>query len=269
MLAAGTISGFATGGAYAPTRDGFVGPDLHSLVVAPDEPSRLFVGGHDAVATSIDAGGRWRPIRSLKRADAMGWGFAGETVWVSGHPGLNRSDDGGRTFRRTNAGLPNTDVHAFGASGSILYGASPAVGVFASADDGRTWQLRSGRAGQGFFGRMVVDPTDPEHVLAADASNGPVESRDGGRTWFRLGGLDSAVWLSASRDLSFLVASGPAGVAASADAGQTWSRLGIPKAALLVELEPDQPQTMYAAANIDERARVWVSNDAGATWKRT
>lgn len=281
-LAAVLVMVAADGGAaVSPRRAGFVGGDLHSLVVSPNDPARLFVGGHEAVATSSNTGRSWRPVRSLANADAMGWGFEGDTLWVSGHPGLNRSDDGGKTFQRINAGLPNTDVHAFGAlfgpndfSGpatypSVLYGASPAVGVFASTDGGKTWDVRTDQVGFGFFGRIVVDPADPAHVLAADAANGPVESRDGGRTWRRLGGLRSAVWLSASTDVGRLVASGPAGTVQSVDGGATWTRLRTPKRALLVELQPDVPNVLYAAANVDGRARVWTSRDAGLTWTRT
>ena len=115
LAAALLVASAAPGGATSPARAGRVGGDLHSLVVSPTDPTRLFVGGHEAVATSANTGRSWRPVRSLVNADAMGWGFEGDTVWVSGHPGLNRSDDGGKTFRRVNAGLPDTDVHAFGA----------------------------------------------------------------------------------------------------------------------------------------------------------
>ena len=274
ILAADTVA------AKSSRRGGFVGGDLHSLVVNPADPARLFVGGHAAVATSSSTGRSWRPVRSLANADAMGWGFVGDTIWVSGHPGLNRSDDGGRTFQRVNAGLPNTDVHAFGApilpsSASpatrpfVLYGASPAVGVFASTDGGESWEVRTDQVGFSFFGRIVVDPADFAHVLAADAANGPVESRDGGRTWRRLGGLRSAVWISASTDVSRLIASGPAGTVQSADGGATWTRLRTPRRSLLVELQPDAPDILYAAANIDGRARVWTSLDAGLTWTIT
>lgn len=270
-----------SGAAVSLRRAGVVGGDLHSLVVNPSDPDRLFVGGHEAVATSPDAGQRWRPVRSLANADAMGWSFEGDTIWVSGHPGLNRSDDGGQTFHRVNGGLPNTDVHAFGAffvpndvSGpatrpSLLYAASPAVGFFASTDGGKTWEVRTDQVGFSFFGRIVVDPADPDHVVAADASNGPAESIDGGRTWYRLGGLRSAAWISASTDLTQLIASGPGGARRSSDGGDTWTRLLVPKGALLVEMQPDQPTTLYAAAHVGERARVWVSHDGGSSWART
>lgn len=282
VCASGLVMSIASSSAaVSPRRAGFVGGDLHSLVVNPSDPTQLFVGGHEAVATSSNSGQGWRPVRSLANADAMGWGFEGDTIWVSGHPGLNRSDDVGQTFQEVNAGLPDTDVHAFGAffvpngdSGpatrpSVLYAASPAVGFFASTDGGKTWEVRTDRAGFSFFGRIVVDPADPEHLLVADAANGPAESRDGGRSWRRLGGLRSAAWISASTDLTQLVASGPGGVRRSSDSGETWTRLRVPKGALLVEMQPDQPATLYAAANVDGRARIWVSRNGGLSWART
>jgi len=245
-----------------------VGADLHSLVVEAGS-GRLFVGGHQAVATSADGGRTWSPVGSLDGADAMGWGFGGSTIWVSGHPGLNRSDDGGRTFRRANQGLPNTDVHAFGASGSRLYGASPAVGVFASDDAGATWEVRTDREGRSFFGRILVDPAEPAHLVAADVRAGPVESRDGGRTWRHLGGVGAAAWVSwAGGDPARLVASGPSGAARSADGGRNWERLDVPAGARLVEAAPAADDLLYAAGLEDGRAALWVSRDRGRTWAR-
>lgn len=64
-----------------------------------------------------------------------------------GHPGLNRSIDGARSFDRINEGLPGTDVHAFGAGATTLYGAAAGVGVFSSTDSGATWTTVSADAG--------------------------------------------------------------------------------------------------------------------------
>lgn len=111
-----------------------MGDDLHSLVADPGNPQRLFAGGHLGVGVPVDAGRSWRPVRSLARADAMGWSFTGTDVWVSGHPGLNRSGDG-RRFERVNAGLPDTDIHAFGAGATTFVGASPTVGVSPPASE--------------------------------------------------------------------------------------------------------------------------------------
>ncbi len=252
----------------SPSTGAVVGGDLHSLVVDPTNPERLFVGGHQAVSTSSDGGRTWEAVSSLANADAMGWAFSTEAVYVSGHPGLSRSTDGGRTFHRHNQGLPDTDLHAFGAGAGILYGASPGAGVFASADGGQTWQVRSKEAGQSFFGRMVVDPADADHVVAADARAGVVESSDGGRTWRRLGASPAAAWLSAAgAGLESLVASGARGAARSDDGGRTWTPLQLPEGATLVEAAPT-PGLLYAAGHEEDSAVIWASRDGGRTWAR-
>jgi hypothetical protein len=252
----------------AATADGAtpaVGGDLHSLVVDPANDAHLFVGGHEAVAASVDAGKTWTQVDSLDNADAMGWGFAAHSLFVSGHPGLNRSDDGGRTWRRVNDTLPDTDVHAFGSGTKTLYGASPNVGVFASTDDGRTWSVRSADVGRSFFGRIVVG-TDDDHLFAADAGAGVAASSDGGRTWRRIGPLASAAWLS--RSGTTLVASGPAGAAISTDDGQQWADLKPPEAAALIEAARSDSKLLYAAGHHGASARIWVSRDGGQSWRR-
>ena len=246
-----------------------VGGDLHSLVVDPANPERLFVGGHQAVSASSDGGRSWQPVPSLEGADAMGWAFAPDAIYVSGHPGLSRSADGGQSFRRQNQGLPDTDVHAFGAGGGVLYGASPAAGVFASNDGGGSWQVRSEAAGPALFGRILVDPKNPEHLVAADVRSGPVDSSDGGRTWRKLGGLRAATWVSqAGPDTRALVASGPTGASRSADGGRSWSPVNLPEGGLLVEASASNPELLYAAAHQGSTAQVWMSRDGGRTWAR-
>lgn len=246
---------------------GLVGGDFHSLVVDPTDPQRVFVGGHQAVSVSSDGGATWDEVDTLRDADAMGWAFAGDAVYVSGHPGLNESTDGGRSFERVNQGIPHTDVHAFGGTDEVLYGASPAVGVFAgSAGD---WEVRTEAAGQSFFGRIVVDPADDQHLFAADAAAGVAESRDGGRSWQLLdSGLPAAVWMSRGGEgLGLLVASGPQGAARSTDGGQSWQRLDLPEGATLVEAVPGDTDLLYAGRHNGSRAQVYVSRDGGQSWE--
>ena len=248
--------------------EAFVGGDLHSLVADPQRPGRLYVGGHAAVATSADGGATWSPVDSLRGADAMGWAFGPDGIRVSGHPGLSRSSDGGRTFVPASTGLPSTDVHAFGGGGSVLYGASPAVGVFASADGGTTWEVRATATGQAFFGRILVDPSQPDHLVAADVRAGPVESSDGGRSWNPLGGLAGATWVTWGADRAILIASGPRGAARSSDGGRSWEPLPLPDGAVIVEASSGDDATIYAGGLVGTSARIWVSRDAGRTWNR-
>ncbi len=198
----------------------------------------------------------------------MGWAFTSDAVYVSGHPGLNRSTDGGRTFERVNEGLPDADVHAFGGSDGVVYGASPAVGVFASTGGVGSWEPRTGSADQSFFGRIVIDPDDPSHLFAADARFGVVESTDGGRTWMRIdAGHPAATWLSRGGDaVEVLVASGPAGAVRSSDGGQSWEPLDLPAGASLVEAVPGDADRLYAGRHDGSRVEVYVSDDGGASW---
>lgn len=272
VLVVVSLSGDGDGGGGAddaassrPSTTGIVGGDFHSLAADPTTPGRLFVGGHEAVSESRDAGRTWSRIGSLDGADAMGWGFVGDAVYVSGHPGISRATDGAR-FGRANEGLPDTDIHAFGGEASTLYGAGPRSGVIASTDGGRTWSSRTTARGQAFFGRILIGPNDDQHLIAADVRTGVVESTDGGRNWHELGGPPSAAWVS--RGGPVLYASGPRGAGRSTDGGQTWESVTLPQGATLLEADPFEPATLYTGVHDGSAVEVLVSHDSGAQWKR-
>jgi photosystem II stability/assembly factor-like uncharacterized protein len=245
----------------------FVGGDLHSLALDPDG-IRLYVGGHEAVAVSIDGGRSWTSIPTLDGADAMGWGFVGDRVFVGGHPGLHISEDGAKTFRKRNQGLPATDIHALGAGQGLVYAASPEAGVFASADGGRSWQPRSTNAGQAFMGRILVDPADPEHLWATDMRAGVVESADGGRSWRTLGGGVGAMWLSSDpANAAHLIASGPDRVTETLDGGKSWHRIEVPQGTWVVEMSrTDSHRVLFAAIHEESQAILRISRDGGRSW---
>ena len=169
---------------------------------------------------------------------------------------------------RINDGLPGTDVHAFGAGREVLYGSAADGGLFASTDGGATWEVRASDGTRAFFGRIVVDPEDDDHLFAADAQRGVAESTDGGRTWTILdSGLPSATWLSRAGDTGdVLIASGDAGTARSTDGGRTWERLALPSGASLVEIAPEDPEVIYAGTHAGTAVRVQVSHDGGRSW---
>lgn len=271
LVAAGVIVAVSGGGGIPSSvamssPAGVVGGDFHSLAVDPTTPGRLFVGGHEVVSTSGDGGRTWSRVASLDGADAMGWSFNNDAVYVSGHPGLRRSTDGAASFSAANDGLPDSDVHAFGAGAPTLYAAGPSNGVIASTDGGQTWQTRTNGAGQAFFGRILTGPDDDQHLIAADAREGAVESTDGGRTWRRLGGLLSALWVS--RAATSLYVSGPGGAARSADGGRTWAKLVLPGGTSVVEADPADSNVVYAGIHDGRAVRVMVSRDGGVRWER-
>lgn len=253
-------------GREATSTGSFVGGDLHSVIVDPADPQRLFVGGHEAAAASGDGGRTWAQISSLRDADAMGWAITGEIVWMGGHPGLRRSIDGGRSFEPAGGELSSTDVHALGGSDRVLFAASPERGLLASTDGGDTWESRSPEAGKGFMGGIVVDPADVDHLLAPDMQAGVVESGDGGRTWKALGSPGMAMSVTAvGRGVDELIVAGGGQAARSDDGGATWDRMDVPDGTMVVAGAADG--SLYAGALDGGVARVSRSTDGGATWK--
>jgi photosystem II stability/assembly factor-like uncharacterized protein len=244
-----------------------VGADLHSFVVDPADPERIFIGSHQGVSVSTDRGESWEAIESLTGADAMGWAITDDAIYVGGHPGLSVSTDGGVTFELRNEGLPNTDIHALGAAGDVLYAASPGVGLVVSTDGAATWEVRNEEVGTAFMGRILVDPEDPDHIVAPDMQAGAAESRDGGRTWDALGGIQGATWVSwNASDTDELIVAGMGQAARSTDGGKTWDALEVPQGAALVEFSPEDPSVVYAAVHEDPNARIWISRDGAKSW---
>lgn len=251
-----------------PATSALTGGDFHSLVVDPENPNRIFAGGHTAVSVSTDRGRTWREVGSLKDADAMGWAFSGGKIFVGGHPGISISDDGGKTFKRHNQGLPATDIHSLGAGVGVIYAGSPQAGFIASTDGGMKWEVRSEQAGRSFMGHIVVDPRDIRHIFAPDMAGGVAESADGGRSWRDLGGVQGAIWVSLDpKEPQHLIASGGGRAAESVDAGHTWRRLDLPGSTTIVEFSTKDSQTLYAGSHDGERASVEVSRDGGKTWQ--
>lgn len=272
--AAIVVFALRSGGADAPApgesvSNPVVGADLHSLVVDPNVPDTIYIGSHQGVSVSTDGGDSWEVIESLNGADAMGWAFTDDAILVGGHPGISVSTDGGETFESRNDGLPSTDVHALGAGENVIYAGLAGIGTFASTDGGTSWEPRSEEVGGAFMGRILVDRTDNDHVLAPDMQGGPMESTDGGRSWQSLGGVPAAMWVTWDEsDTDHIIATTQSAAAKTTDGGDTWGALEVPEGASIVEMSPSDPEVLYAAVLEDPVARVFVSRDGGARWEQ-
>lgn len=246
-----------------------VGGDLHSLVVDPTDADTIYIGSHQGVSVSTDGGETWEVVESLGGADAMGWAFTDDAILVGGHPGLSVSTDGGASSEPRNDGLPSTDVHALGAGDEVIYAGLAGVGTFASPDGGRSWEARSEEVGGAFMGRIVVDPADDDHLVAADMAGGAMESTDGGRSWESLGGVEGAMWVSwDENNTNRMIVTTQGSAAVSTDGGRSWEPLEIPQGASIVEFSPHDPELLFAAVLEAPEASVYVSRDGGDTWVR-
>lgn len=263
LAARGDSGSEASGSAVGLPR---VGGDLHTVSVVGN---RLYVGGHEAVAVSANGGRTWQDVPSLRGADAMGWASTPGAVLVGGHPGLYRSTDGGATFSKVTGAGAVGDVHGIGGTGKTVYIASPASGLLASADGGKTWKTVNAQAGRSFMGTILVDPKNPQRLVAPDMSSGLQTSTDGGETWKSLGGPTGAMAAAWNpEDISQIVAVGMDGGQLSSDGGKTWKQADLPNGTSAVGYD-STGSTLYAAALDGQNARTYRSTDGGIIWKAT
>ena len=192
--------------------------------------------------------------------------FSGDSYFGDG---LYRSDDGGRSFRHVSGdAIVETSIsrvlvdpvdpdHVFiatlrGVSGnrSVAPSGSTPYGVWESRDGGISWTpLYTTQTNRGATD-LVMDPLNPQVLLASFWMQGIVKTVDGGQNWY------------------------PAmtGLPANADWADTTARSRI--ALGLSHPSPDAPAVVYAGFNWADTsgrpnaATVWKSTDAGETGTR-
>ena len=203
----------------------------------------------------------------------------------------------------TNIGGRITAVAVHPADPNIIYIGTAAGGIFKSLDEGRNWFPIFDDHPSLAIGALAIDPIDPATLYAGTgeangsfdsyAGDGVYKSTDGGSTWRNLG-------LAASNHIGriainprnpnviYVAACGrlygknpERGVYKTADGGMTWERslfLTDSTAAIDIALDPQQPDTLYAA--MWERIRapkrrkvggfssgIYRSYNAGNSWE--
>jgi len=177
-------------------------------------------------------------------------------------------------------------------------------GVYKSIDAGKTWTHLGLRDAQQ-IAAIVVDRKDPNRIFVAalghpygpNAERGVFRSTDGGQTFQKVlykdentGAADLAfdpsnpqtiyATLWAARVAPWEVRSGASFIAAgsgifkSTDGGTNWSPLtkGLPGAdeglsRIGIAVAPSEPNRIYASVEANKDGGVYVSRDAGETWK--
>jgi photosystem II stability/assembly factor-like uncharacterized protein len=240
-------------------------PDYHSLLVSSADPRRLLLGTHAGLYESTNGGRSWTTA-GLQRQDAMNLVRpSASVVWAAGHDVLARSDDGGQTWSDVRPdGLPGLDVHGFAADPgdpSRLYAAIAGEGLYRSTDGGQRFELVSRQVGPAVFALAV---TPDGRILAGDARQGLMVSRDGGTTW-RLALRKTLAGLAINpEDPKRILATGP-GILLSIDGGESWRRvLALEQGAGPVAWSAGRPDIAYVVG-LDRR--LYRTNDRGASWR--
>ena len=190
--------------------------------------------------------------------------------------GIYRSLDGGRSWRRSNAGLTDTDVIQVVISPhdpDTLFAATWYGGLFRSRDRGESWErLHEADFRFGCFSCVAFDPDGADLAYTASAGEVLVLRFDdeGSLSWEILGRRNSSlhlargIWVDPSDSATLLVPDAASGIFLSRDAGLTWELVQVPEADISeIAFDPRDSDRILAAA-LD--GLLLESRDRGATW---
>ena len=252
------------------------GQQIPQLAVDPSNPNRLFAAvlGHPygpneerGIYRSTDGGKNWTKVLSV---DANTGGYdvaidpsnprvvyatlwaARQAPWEDGNGyealtgGVFKSTDGGDSWNKLTAGLPDNLVQAkvaispnnpkrlyltFSTTVPNEYATNTGMGFYRSDDAGLTWTKATDdprsamKIGGGDLPVAVVDPTNADVVYSMGIIT--AKSTDGGATWSSLKGAPGGddyqnMWINpAAPQVMLLVAD--QGAAVSVNGGITWS----------------------------------------------
>jgi photosystem II stability/assembly factor-like uncharacterized protein len=150
--------------------------------------------------------------------------------------------------------------------------------IFASNDDGSSWELR-GRVGNrldAVVPRVLADPRDQHRLFAAvwyraaGPGGGVFRSDDSGYTWSLVGlqGEEARALEFAPSKPDVLIAGTRSGVFRTVDGGKYWERISPAGDEELrnidsLAIDPRTPETIYAGTY----HLPWRTTDGGKTWK--
>jgi len=264
------------------------GGDVISLVSAPSQPARLYLGTVDGhIFSSADEGRSWELVgRPGTRADLVVQSLAvdprdarvvyaaGWTLDPAAGGGIFRTSDGGRSWQ--SAGLAGHAVRAVALAPSspdtLVAGALD--GVYRSRDAGASWERISPQADADLhdLDSVAVDPRRSE-VIYAGTSHLPWKTSDGGRHWSSIhaGMIDDSDVMSIVVDgvhPARVYASACSGIYRSENGGAQWKKIGgIPNTARrthVIRQDPRRPLILFAGTT----EGLWKSADGGASWRR-
>jgi photosystem II stability/assembly factor-like uncharacterized protein len=169
--------------------------------------------------------------------------------------GVVVSEDGGRTWRSSSGGMPETaPTHILldpssPADARVLYVAAMGRGVYKSGDGGRTWTGKN-------RGIAQAEPL----------------------AWRLARAGDGTLYLLVARrsEDGSIGASGDGALYRSADGAETWTPMALPEGANApngLVVDPRDPRRLYlatwarAAGVHGEGGGVWASRDAGRSWR--
>lgn len=236
--------------------------------VHPRNPAILFVTDGQLLYRSADQGQTWTALPdgpSWVRSLAFAPGRP-SIVYAGALDGLWKSLDTGRTWRRITEEVPGASTLAVDPRSHRVVYAGHGSEVQKSTDGGLTWttSLRGGNNNIP-VGALVFAPTDPTFLYAS--RDGVLRSRNGGRTWTRVGaglrGRPGAALIAARYGL---LAGTSQGVFASRDRALTFipSQRGLNAVRVFdLAIDAEAPARLFATTLFG----IFVTHDRGTAWQ--
>jgi photosystem II stability/assembly factor-like uncharacterized protein len=249
------------------------GGRVTSVAGSAHDPNLYYLGAAGGgVWKSTDGGAAWNPV------------FDRESVGAIGAVAIDPSNDD-TVWVGTGESNPRNDVS---------YG----NGVYKSTDGAKTW-VNVGLRGSQYISRILIDPSNPQHVIVGALGNvfadspdrGAFVTFDGGKTWTKTlyvgpesGVSDLAmnpkvpnviyagVWEFQRRPWTFQSGGENDGLYRSSDGGRTWTRLtghGLPSGItgrIGLAVAPSDPNVVYALIE-SQHGILWRSGDGGESWQ--
>lgn len=225
------------------------GGEVNALAADPKQPGVMYAATRGGVYKTVDRGATWRRTsRGLKGSAILDVAVAlsdRKMVYAATYDGLFVSRDGGETWQNPR---PNVEFGVLSVAvdprDARHVWAGTEFGIAWSRDAGLTWSFDNLESpGTSRIPDIVIDPTDPDTVYAANA---PVEGEtvlsvvkttDGGATWtFLTQGLEGL--------------------------GNAYDRMRV-------AVDPSSPNVVYVSTDTFGAPFTFRSADGGATWSET
>ena len=155
---------------------------------------------------------------------------------IGGGPesGVQKSEDGGKTWRKIESGLPGVHKGGMGIAISpvnpdylylIIEAAEDKSGFYRSTNRGESWERMSDHASSGqYYNEIYCDPVDVNKVYSVETFSHVTE--DGGKTWQRVGiderhVDDHALWINPKNTEHWIIG-GDGGIYITYDDGKNY-----------------------------------------------
>ena len=273
--------------------------DPEKIAYSPGIPGTIFLTDWFNVWRSRDGGNVWeqvyRGLRNTVVNDIQAYPAGSSRLLAAlSDNGLVESKDGGKTWKRKAAGLPDGDAVAVACSASdaekiyLLMRPGNKNGkfnIFKSTDAGEHWNdvsfatppelLKQPGLADGQPTNLILDPASDETVYLGTNGHGVFRSDNGGATWKAVNrglfepyiGGPGALAADPSVPGVLYASTLKGGIFRSADRGETWKSISARYPFTYgLALAPGNPSVIYSGC---AEGKVLRSDDAGRTWKET